>query len=138
MNIINTHAIYLHHLYISDHFTNVALKSGRHRRVLPSNFPLEEDLVVVREVTGANAHIAACRERRELFQLAASKANEDLQERNPVTCKIVQDRYTCLQGVYSKAERSNPYASAVGGEVEEMNEVLSAMLEARDDIEDKK
>lgn len=86
----------------------------------------------------AKAHIASFGETRKRFDQAAARANENPGLREKVAWKSVQDRFKRLQEVHTKRDRWNQRASGVGGEVGEMEEVLSSMRESKEDIKEKR
>lgn len=108
-------------------------KAGRHSR-----FTCDEDLIIVREVAAARAHIAGFGETRRKFENVAANVNENPSMNQKVTWKSVQDRYKRLQADFDKSDKRNQMMSGVGGEVGELEELLMEMREARDDMDSKK
>lgn len=109
-------------------------KSGRHSR-----FTAEEDLLIVREVCAAQAHIASFGETRTRFENAATKANENPLLRARVTWKSIQDRYKRLQETFEKGQDAQQVLSGVGGgAMGEIEELLLGMREAKDDLAGRK
>ena len=93
-----------------------------------------DDLVLVREVAAAKAHVAPNGTTKERFETAAKKANTTKRLSCPVTCKSIQYRYKHIQGRFDDHDRVDALMSGVGGEVGEMEELLISMREARQDM----
>ena len=108
---------------------SVGTRTGRHSR-----FSAEEDLVLLREVSAANAHDAACGENGKRYGDAASNFNANLTVVQTVTWKSVRDRYKRVQEQFDKSDNANQRLSGVGGEIGEMEELLMGMREACDDL----
>jgi len=100
------------------------------RRGSASNFTPAEDLILIREVAAAKAHIAGHGEKGKRFQVAADKANGNPNLRDKVPWKSVQDRYKQIDDLYSKADERKQKASGFGGALDEMEEILSITREA--------
>jgi hypothetical protein len=60
-------------------------------------FSREEDLILVREVAAAKAHVASYGDVKMRFAEAASRANANVELRSKVTPKSIQDRYVKIQ-----------------------------------------
>ena len=110
-------------------------KNPIHKLGRRSRFSSDYDLVLIREVVAAKAHIAPNGEVRERFQIAASKSNATKRLCNVVTWKAVQDRYKRLQGRFDKYDNIESRISGVGGEMGEAEELLSTMREVRVELE---
>ena len=109
-------------------------KSGRHSR-----FTAEQDLVLVREVATSKAHVAPYGQTRSLFEQAAEKCSANSVMSAILSWKQVQDRYTRLQATFDKEDTITHLRSGIGGgQLSEMNELLSQMKEARGDMRSKK
>ena len=108
---------------------SAAARTGRHSR-----FTAEEDLALLREVSAANAHVAAFGENGKRYGDAASNFNANPSVFQTVTWKSVRDRYKRLQEQFHKSDNANQRLSGVGGEVGEIEELLMEMREARDDL----
>lgn len=99
-----------------------------------SKFKPDEDLIIVREVAAARAHVAPNGETRERFEVAAAKVNGSKRLVSSVTWKSVQDRYKRLQKRFDRNDRIEAAMSGVGGEFGELEELLSSMKETREDL----
>ena len=108
---------------------SVATKTGRHSR-----FTAEENLVLLREVSAANAHVAAFGENGKRYGDAASNFNANPTVAQTVTWKSVRDRYKRPKEQFDKRDNANQFVSGVGRESGEMEELLMEMQEARDDL----
>lgn len=106
-----------------------ASKKGAGRR---SKFTYEEDLLLLREVAAAKAHVAPTGETRERFEIAAAKANATKKISTNIAWKPLQDRYKRLQGTYDEEEATESRMSGLGGEVGEKEELLAGMREDRE------
>ena len=104
-------------------------RTGRRPKFTP-----DDDLVLVREVAAAKAHIAPNGATKERFETAAKKSNATKRLSCAVTWKSVQDRYKRIQSRFDERDKIDGLMSGVGGEVGEMEELLSAMREARQDL----
>jgi len=85
-------------------------------------------------VAACKAHIAPTGETRELFELTACKANATKKLSSSVTRKCLQDRFKRLQGRFDKDNLAQRRMSVIGGEVTEIEELLSLMREDRNGI----
>eukprot|EP00171_Calliarthron_tuberculosum_P001767 IDg1767t1 len=101
-------------------------------------FTPADDLVIIREVAAAKAHVAPNGQTKERFHVAAHKANCSKKISCAVTWKSIQDRYKRLQSRFDASERVESAMSGVGGEVGEMEELLSMMRDARRDVADER
>jgi hypothetical protein len=110
--------------------TVAAVRRGRRPK-----FTAKEGLVIAREVAASKAHIASFGNKRDLFTVAAGRANANPAMNTTVTSKSIQDRYLKLQTFYDRGETAQRKMSGVGGEVGELEELLGAMQEARADLE---
>jgi hypothetical protein len=110
--------------------TSAAVRRGRRPK-----FTAEEDLIIVREVSASKAHIASFGTKRELFAVAAERANANPAMKTSVSSKSIQDRYVKLQTLFDRGDAAQRKMSGVGGEVGELEELLCEMQEARDDLE---
>jgi hypothetical protein len=110
--------------------TSAAVRRGRRPK-----FTAEEDLIIVREVSASKAHIASFGTKRELFAVAAERANANPAMKTSVSSKSIQDRYVKLQTLFDRGDAAQRKMSGVGGEVGELEELLGEMQEARDDLE---
>ena len=108
---------------------SAATRTGRHSRYIA-----EEYLVLLREVSAANAHVAAFGENCKRYVDAASNFNANLSVVQTVTWKSVRDRYKRLQEQFDKSNNANQRLSGVPGEIREMKELLIAMPEAHVDL----
>jgi len=108
------------------------------RRGRAAKFSPAEDLILMREVAAARAHVAGFGEKRARFTIAAGKCNENPNLREKVSWKSVQDRYKRLESTYSKADNWRKKATGLGGESSEIEELLSIMREAKNDFLGKK
>ena len=88
---------------------SVATRTGRHSRVTA-----EEDRVHLREVSAANAHVAAFGENGKRYGDAASNFNANPTVVQTVTWKSVRDRYKRLQEQFDKSYNANQRLSGVG------------------------
>lgn len=104
-------------------------RTGRRPKFTP-----EDDLMLVREVAAAKAHLAPNGATKERYETAANKANATRRLTCPVTWKSVQDRYKRIQARFDERERVESLMSGVGGELGEIEELLSSMKEARQDL----
>ena len=98
-----------------------------------AKFTPAEDLVIVREVAAVKAHVACRGEVRTRFETAAECANKSEILTAPVTWKGLQDRYLKVQALFDKRDVSMRVKSGVEEDMTEMDELLSAMKEERDD-----
>lgn len=80
-----------------------------------SKFTAADDLIIVREVTASDTHIAAFGEKRESFAQAAPRANFTVFLAVPVTANSIQDRYTMLQTLFDRADRKESLMSGTDG-----------------------
>ena len=109
-------------------------RSGRHSR-----FSVQGDLVIVREVAAAGAHIATYGNTRALFEKATDICNDNVVMVSVVSWKQVQDRYTRLQASFDREDGLTHNRSGIGGgELSELNELLSQMRETRVDLRAKR
>ena len=98
-----------------------------------SKFTYDDDLVLLREGAACKAHIAPTGEARERFEIAASKSNATKKLSSRVTWKALQDHYKRLQSKHDDDNRVQRRMSVIGGEVSEIEELLSVMKEDRGD-----
>jgi len=94
-------------------------------------FTASDDLVLLREVSAARAHVAPNGATRERFDIAARRSNATKKLSCTVTWKAVQDRYKRLQQRYNTRDAIDQQMSGIGGEVGEMEELLSTMKEEK-------
>lgn len=99
-----------------------------------SRFTFEEDLLLIREVAACKAHIARNGETKDMFELAAVKANATKRLHCSISWKSLQDRYKRIQARFDRDDRTEQRMSGIGGEVSEMDEILAIMKEERDDL----
>lgn len=104
-------------------------RTGRRPKFTP-----DDDLVLVREVAAAKAHVAPNGATKERFETAAKKSNATHRLSCVVTWKSIQDRYKRIQTRFDERDRVESLMSGVGGDVGEMEELLSSMKEARQDF----
>ena len=104
-------------------------RTGRRPKFTP-----DDDLVLVREVAAERAHIAPNGATKERFETASKKANATRRLTCPVTWKSVQDRYKRIQARFDEHDKIDGLMSGVGGDLGEMQELLSSMKEARQDL----
>ncbi|PXF41047.1 hypothetical protein BWQ96_09242 [Gracilariopsis chorda] len=115
--------------------TDECRKNSSHR----SKYTATEDLVIVREVAAAKAHIAPYGKTRALDEIVADRCNE-----NPVmTCKLkwkqCQDRYDRLQESFDKGDGLTHLRFGIKDEeLGELNELLSQMREDKDELKKQK
>lgn len=108
---------------------SAATRTGRYSR-----FTAEEDLVLLREVLAANAHVAAFGENGKQYGEAARKFNANHSVVQAVTWNSMRDSYKRLQEQFDKSDNANQHLSNVGREIGEMGDQLLATREARDDM----
>ena len=94
---------------------SAATRTGRHSR-----FTAEEDLVLLREVSAANAHVVAFGQNGTQYRDAASNFNENPSVVQTVTWKSVRDSYKRVQEQFDKSDNANQRLSGVSGEIGEM------------------
>ena len=105
------------------------------RRGRRPKFTPAEDLILVREVAAAKAHISVFGEKGGRYAKAAENANGNTALLSKVTGKSIQDRYIKLQAAFDKGDAKEFKMSGMGGEVGEIEELLAMMKEARDDLD---
>ena len=71
---------------------------------------------------------------REIFEIATSKANSSSKLATEVMWKALHGRYKWLLSRFDRKEREEGATSGVGGEYGEMEELLSTMREAIQDL----
>ena len=103
-----------------------------------SKFTPEEDIIILREVAVAGAHVPPYGKTTELFQMAANGANKNANFSVEVTWKSVHDRFHRLLDDFEKRDAKAQKMSGVSEDVGEAEELLSMMKEARDDVEEEK
>jgi hypothetical protein len=81
-----------------------------------TRFSCSDDLIIVREVAAAKAHIASFGEKGERFLQASVKANSNALFSWKITAQSLQDRYLKLQSEFDKRDNANRLFSGVGGE----------------------
>ena len=91
-------------------------------------------LVLLREASAANAHVAAFGENGKRYGEAARNFNAKHLFIQTATRKSVRDRYKRLQERFYKSYKLNQRLSGVDGEIGEVEELLMAVPEARDDL----
>ena len=101
-------------------------------------FTAEEDLILVREVAAAHAHVAPYGDIRTRFAAAAHCANSNADFKCKVNAKSLQDRYLKLQSSFDRRDSEEHGMSGVGGAVGEMDELPGMMAEVRQDCEERK
>ena len=107
-------------------------RHGKRHRFTP-----EDDLIILREVAAANAHVAGYGEIQKSFAVATENANCNPSLSAKVTAKSLQDRYKKLLENFRRADAADRRMSGVGGEMCEMDELLGMMEEARNDVQEK-
>ena len=91
-----------------------------------------EDLILLREFSAANAHVAAFGESGMRYEEAASHFNANPSVSQSFTWKTVRNCYKRRQAQFYKTDNASQRLSSVGGEIEAMEELLMAMRQARD------
>lgn len=89
----------------------------------------EQEVVIVRELAAAEAHISAFGETRKRFEIAAITLNENQLFVSKIYWKQVQDRYKRLQYQYNAYDSENQRLSGVGGG--EMGELAALLMKMR-------
>ena len=98
-----------------------------------------EDQIIVREVAGTKAYIAPYGQTQALYEKVAQRCNGYERMRSEVNWKQCQDRYQRLQDTFDKEDVRTHLRSGIGGgKLSELNELLSQMREARDDLKHRK
>lgn len=100
-----------------------------------SRFFQAEDLIIAQEVAAAKVHIPPHGATLAWFEKAAEKANENPSFKHKVTGKNVQGRFRKLLDDLSKRDAKHKVLSGVGGEIEELDEMLGDLLEAKKDAQ---
>jgi hypothetical protein len=103
-----------------------------------SRFTAEEDLIIVREVAAAKAHVAPYGDIRARFEIAAARASENERMGAELNAKSVHDRYVKLQRAFDKKDKEAQRMSGIEEEVTELDEILAQLREERDDCENRK
>lgn len=75
---------------------------------------------------------------RKIYEIAAALANENPKLCERVTWKRVQDRYKRLHQVYTREDLWNQRESGFGGELIDMDHLLSTMRKEREYIDEKR
>ena len=91
-------------------------------------------MLLLREVCAAKAHISPNGKTKERFEIVAVKATQTQKLSFELTWKSAQDRYKRLQARFDTQDRTEELMSGVGGEQGEMEELLSEMRYARQDL----
>ena len=91
-------------------------------------------MLLLREVCAAKAHISPNGETKEQFVIVAVTANQTRNISFQLTLKSAQDPYKRLQARFETQDRTEELLSGVGGEQREMEEFLSEMRDARQDL----
>jgi hypothetical protein len=97
-------------------------------------FSRDEDLILVREVAVAKAHVAGYDDVKSKFAEAASRANQNGALRNKVTPKSIQDRYVKLQKKADIRESVTRGLSGIAEDRTELDELLSSLAEEQGDF----
>lgn len=108
-------------------------RTGRRPKFTP-----DDDLIIVREVAAAKAHVSPNGTSKERYETAANKVNAAKKLSFAVTWKSVQDRYKRIQTRFDEMDKVEQGMSGVGGELGEMEDLLSVMKQARQDFNDEK
>lgn len=97
-----------------------------------------EDLIIVREVSASKAHIAPYAEIGDRFNTPSDKSNDNPQMSKKLTAKSLQDRYKKLQDQFHVYDTKHRVIGGVGGDIDELDELLGGIAEAGKDTEDTK
>ena len=89
-----------------------------------SKFSKQDDLLLLREVCAAKAHISPNAETKEQFEIVAVKANQTQNILFELIWKSAQHRHKCLQARFNTQDRTEELMSGVGGEQGGMEELL--------------
>ena len=101
--------------------------SGQH-----SQFSVQEDLIILREFAASGAHTPLYGHTRYLVQRAEDICNENESMKTNLTWKQIQGRYTSHQASFDNEDGLTNNRSGIGGgEISELNDLLSQMGEAR-------
>jgi hypothetical protein len=90
-------------------------------------FSRDEDLILVREVAAAKAHVAGYGGVKSKFSEAASRANQNSALRSKVTPKSIQDRYVKIQEKADIRESVTRGQSGIAGDRTELDELLCSL-----------
>ena len=104
------------------------------RAVRRSKFSKQDDLLLLREVCAAKAHVSPNGETKERFEVVAVKPNQTRKVSFELTWKSAQDRYKRLQARLDTHYRAGQLMSGAGGAQGELEELLSEMRDARQDL----
>lgn len=106
-----------------------ATRTGRRPK-----FSKGHDLIIIRDVAAARAHLALNGATKERFDIAAKRSNATTKLSCTVTWKAVQDKYKRVQQGFDERDAVDQRMSGIGGEVDEMDELLMGMKEERADF----
>lgn len=110
--------------------TKAPVKPGR-----KSNFTTPKDLTIAQEVAAAEAHVAPYGKTLYRFEQAAEKANSNPNFDHTVTGKNIQDRFKTLLEDFSTCDLKYKVMSGVDGEIEELDDLLGDILEAKKSLD---
>ena len=99
-----------------------------------STFTAEEDLLIAREVAARKGHIADFGRKGATFDEVRKGLVSTGIIKQDVEAKSIQDRYNRMQREFDKKDRKHSKMSGLDGEATEVDELLSSMKEARDDL----
>lgn len=99
----------------------------------PSFSPMH-NLIIVREVSAAKAHLVPFGEAHKRFSTAAVRANENPNLSAKVTSKRLQDRYKNLIEAFEKCDTGERVMSGVGCEVGHIQDLMGAMVDTQKDL----
>eukprot|EP00171_Calliarthron_tuberculosum_P002886 IDg2886t1 len=97
-----------------------------------STFTDADDIIIIREVAAAKAHLAPFGQVLKRYKDAADLANRNPQLSAKATAKRLQDRYKKLMYAFARTDRKEQQMSGIGGEVRELDELLGRMMEAQE------
>ena len=104
-------------------------KAGRRPTFTPG-----DDLIIVREVSATQDHVAKYGEVQMSFAQAAKRANQNPNRTAKVICKRLQDRFKKLMDSFRRKDNWERRMSGIGRDVGDLHELLGAMLEAQKDL----
>jgi uncharacterized FAD-dependent dehydrogenase len=100
-------------------------------------FTEEENLILVREVAAAKAHVAGHSEKRERHKTVALRVNGNPAVLVHINAKSVQDKYVKLQRKYELQDRKERNMTGLGGEFCEIDDLLGQMQEEKESLDAK-